>query len=53
MQHRRVLSVNLVLVAIALHADQRCRLRQMRIEHLRNFMSCIPKTDGRRDKPSH
>ena len=54
-KYRRVLSVDfvVVIVAIPLHANQRCRLREMRIEHLRNVMSSIPKTDCRRSNPGN
>jgi hypothetical protein len=54
-QHRRVLGVNFVLVfafvAVPLHADQRCRLREMCIEHLRDLMTGISKTHGCGDAP--
>jgi len=54
-QHRRVLGVDFVLVfafvALPLHANQRCRLREMCIEHLSDLVPGISKTHGCGDAP--
>jgi hypothetical protein len=56
-QYGRVFGVDFVLVfafvTIPLHADQRCRLREMRIEHLGDLVPGISKTHGGGDDPGN
>ena len=50
-QQRRVLGIDLVIVTVRLHADQRGGLREMPVEHFRHFMSRVHEAESRGDDP--